>query len=438
MKNILPALAWLLLCLMNFSCEGFLDEKPQKSILVPESALEYQAILDNYTRVNISAPLPFIYSDDFWTTEANLLRLSPWHQQSYRWSMNPYSTGEIPEDYFNVYRKIFTANVVLDKLAENPRWSKKDLDDLRGKALFWRAHGYFELAVLFLDHPKSASSEGRRIPARLSSALNAPVGTLNSQQAFDLILKDLEAALPLLEPTTQYPTQPSVFAGYGLLSRIHLYLGNYDQAMEYGLKVLEGNFKLMNYSSLNMNLAFPIQNFNAEIILFTTMASISVVAANNTAFIEPKLANSYEAADLRRRLFFSNSAGFLSFKGNYTGRSEVFTGVALDEVLLNLAEAKVRTGSISQGMGYLNQLLRNRIQNFKDLELSDPTLALASVLDHRRKSLVFRGLRWMDLKRFAANDSKVMVLERMSGGEKVTFETRPEHMQVSIPSNEIN
>lgn len=438
MKNILPIVAWLIVCLLNASCEGFLDEKPQKSILVPESALEYQAILDNYSRVNISAPLPFIYSDDFWTTEANLLRLSPWHQQAYQWSMNPYSTGEIPEDYFNVYRKIFTANVVLDKLAENPQWTKNEIDDLRGKALFWRAHGYFELAVLFLEHPKSALPEGRRIPARISSALNAPVGTLNSQQAFELILRDLEAAIPLLEPTTQYPTQPSVFAGYGLLSRIHLYLGNYEQAIGYGQKVLGGNFKLMNYASLNMNLAFPIQNFNSEIILFTTMTSISVVASNNTAFIDPKLAGSYETADLRRRLFFANSAGFLSFKGNYTGRSEVFTGIALDEVLLNLAEANVRQGSVSQGLVYLNQLLRNRIQSFKDLEISDPNLALSSVLDHRRKSLVFRGLRWMDLKRFSANDSKVMVLERTVGGEKVTFETRPENMQVFIPSNEIN
>ncbi len=420
------------------SCEEFLDAKPQKSILVPETFLEYEAILDNYSRVNVSAPLPFIYADDYFTTESNFLRYSPWQQQAYLWNTTPYNVDEIPEDYFNLYRKIFTSNVVLDKLAENPDWTEQERSDLLGKALFWRAHGYFELAVLFLEHPSANVGSQSRIPLRTSSALGDPQGTLNSLEAFEFILQDLQNSLQHLKETTSLPTQPSLYSGYALLSRIHMYLGNYQQAIDYGQRTLEGDFELLDYSSLNMDLAFPIPNFNSEVMLFTTMTAISVVASNNSAFVDSVLVDSYDSTDFRKKLLFLNGAGFQSFKGNYTGRPDVFTGIALDEILLILAEANIRMGRVQEGLNYLNRLLERRIEGYEFVENMDQESALSLVLDHRRKSMVFRGQRWLDLKRFSALDSEIRVLKRTVAGEQISFETRPENFQVSIPTNEVN
>ena len=53
------------------ACDGFLDEKPNKSILVPETVADFEAIIDNYDNINITPILPFMLSDDYWTTGSN-------------------------------------------------------------------------------------------------------------------------------------------------------------------------------------------------------------------------------------------------------------------------------------------------------------------------------------------------------------------------------
>lgn len=434
----MSALGFIVLAILNTSCEGFLDEKPNKSILVPESVAEFEAILDNYDRLNSTAPLPFIYSDDYWTTDPNWLRFSPWQQRAYAWSPEPYLLEEIPQDYFTLYRRIFMANVVLEKLGENPDWKQEDIDRLKGKSLFYRASGYFELASLFLVHP-SADGTGSepKIPLKSSSRFDTVDGWLNASQAFELILNDLITALPLLPEKTALPTQPSRYAGYALLARIYLYLGEYEEAVESAEQVLGGNYELMDYSKLNMNLAYPVAGFNKEVILFSFMLSQTMVTSNNAAFVDSLLVKSYEAKDFRKKFLFLNTARHYSFKGNYTGTPDIFTGIALDEILLILAEAKIRLAEIAEGMQYLDRLLEKRIADYQPLEIADREEALEQVLDHRRKTLLFRGQRWLDLKRFSVLDSKRQELRRIINGESVVFEALPENFQAKIPESEL-
>lgn len=434
----MSVLGFIVLAVLNTSCEGFLDEKPNKSILVPESVPEFEAILDNYDRLNSTAPLPFIYSDDYWTTDPNWLRFSPWQQRAYAWSAEPYLLEEIPQDYFTLYRRIFMANVVLEKLGENPDWKQVDIDRLKGKSLFYRASGYFELASLFLVHPTATSAGAEtKIPLKSSSRFDKVDGWLTATQAFELIQSDLITAIPLLPEKTALPTQPNRYAGHALLARIYLYLGNYDKAIESAEQVIRGSYELMDYSKLNMNLAFPVAGFNQEMIMFSFMLSQTMVTSNNAAFVDSLLVKSYDAKDLRRKFIFLNSARHYSFKGNYTGTPDIFTGIALDEILLILAEAYVRSEKVADGMKYLNRLLEKRIEGFKHLDIMDREEALDQVLDHRRKTLLFRGQRWLDLKRFSVMDAKQPELKRRINGETIVFKAQPENFQVRIPESEL-
>ncbi|GAB3231195.1 RagB/SusD family nutrient uptake outer membrane protein [Algoriphagus aestuariicola] len=435
-KN-LKAMGFAAVAALTISCEGFLDEKPSKSILVPESVAEFEAILDNYDRLSNTAPLPFLYSDDYWTTEPNWLRFSPWQQRAYAWSMEPYLLEETPQDYFNLYRRIFMANVVLEKLDEGPDWKQEDIDRLRGRALFFRASGYFELAVLFLAHPAEGTASAPKIPLKSSSRFDRVDGWLDASQAFAMILADLTTALPLLPEKTALPTQPSRFGGYALMARIYLYLGDYGKAAESAEQVLEGGFELIDYAKLNMDLAFPVSGFNSEVVLFSFMGSQSMVTSNNAAFVDSLLVRDYDATDYRSKFLFRNTAGFHSFKGNYTGTPDIFSGIALDEVLLVLAEANVRLGQVDEGLVYLDRLLGKRIADYQPMESMEGEEALETVLDHRRKSLLFRGQRWMDLKRFSVLDSKRPLLQRKINGETVGFEAQPGNFRVMVPSSEI-
>ena len=420
------------------SCEGFLDEKPDKAILVPDSVEEYEAIIDNYDRINSTPPLPFIYADDYWTSDANWLRFLPWQQNAYSWSTDPYLPGDIPQDYFTMYRKIFSSNVVLDKLSQNPAWSIAEVERLKGKALFWRAHGYFELAVLYLPIPASPNADANaKIPLLVSSDFGVSKDWRPSTEIMEFILSDMQESMKYLPETTAYPTQPSLYSAYGLLARIHLYLGNFDQAISYAEMVMEGGFELLDYGGLDMDSPYPVQIFNSETILFTFMLSQSTVSSNNAAFVDSLLVKSYDSLDYRSNFLFLNSSGSYSFKGNYTGRADIFTGIALDEIFLILAEANARLDRLDVANEYLNHLLAKRMKNFEKIESQNKSEVLDAISLNRRKSLLFRGQRWADLKRMTLLESDYRTLRRTVEGELKSFQLNPENLQVQVPLSEL-
>ncbi|MBB6328270.1 tetratricopeptide (TPR) repeat protein [Algoriphagus iocasae] len=416
-------------------CEGFLDEKPNKSILVPETIEEFEAIIDNYDRLNTSPVLSFMFADDYWVANTTWDNFAPWQQNAYKWSDDPYLPNESTLDFSVMYRKIFSANVILDKINQEPDWDQSRMEHLKARALFWRAHGYFELAALFLPIPeKAGDSQEIRIPFRTTAEFGVQKDMEEASAVFDLILEDLKGALPNLPEATTYPTQPSYYSAHALLARINLYLGNYEQAIVHANKVLEGNFELLDYNDLDLGVTFPMSLFNSETILFTNMISQSTVSRNNVAFVDSTLVKSYQDNDLRAALIFENNTGTSSFKGNYTGRQDVFTGIALDEIYLILAESNFRLGNSDIAKDYLKELMENRYQDLDILD--DWNLELDFILEERRKSLLFRGQRWMDLKRLSVHDSYITTLKREVNGEMVSFETKPENFIAKVPQRQ--
>lgn len=434
MKKYIQLLA--LVCSLGLSsCNGFLDEKPSKSILVPESASEYEALIDSYAVVNLSPIAPLILADDYWTAETNWQNYEAWQQNFYQWSLDPYLPEDISWDYMAMYRKVNIANVVLDKLERNPDWSESDRNRLQGKALFWRAHAYFELAVLYLPMPGSSlDTKEYLIPMPSSSDLNSIQEMSTSSKVFALIMKDLQDAIPKLLEATEYPTQPSRYAGYALQARIQLYLGNYVGAVESAEKVLNGQYSLLDYQELDSLATYPVSIFNSETIFFTVMGVMSAVTENDVAFIDTLLAKKFGPQDYRSSLLFSNKHGYTSFKGSYSGNRQLFTGIALDEVYLILIESYTRLGEKLKAVEYLNYICEKRYMNYVPIAAEDVMLPL--VLEERGKSMLFRGQRWADLKRESFNDGIARTLVRKAGGEEVTLVTNPENFLMKIPLRE--
>lgn len=439
MKKIQFHIMILGLTLMVVSCEGFLDEKPNKSLLVPETVAEYEALIDNFDRINLSPILPIVFADDYVTTKSNWDNFNPWVQSAYTWGMAPNELDESDLDFLILYRKINTANVVLDRISESPGWNTMDINRLKAKSLFWRAHGYFELAVLYLPIPgREGYSDDIKLPYRTTGAFGVAASWKTGSEVFPLILADLQEALSLLPDRTLYPTQPSRYAAHALLARIHLYLGNFEQAKAQAEKVLEGSFSLLDYKTLNMQAPFPVSIFNSETILFTNMAAQSTVSGNNVAFVNPELVNLYDKNDLRARFLVRNPDGNFYFKGSYISRQDVFSGIALDEIFLLLAECSSRLGNTMEGLNHLNRLLKTRMLDFKELTSNSPAQVLGWVLDARRKSLLFRGQRWSDMKRLSDLEDEGKTVKRMLGNETINLVQRQENMVLRIPRREID
>jgi hypothetical protein len=66
------------------------------------------------------------------------------------------------------------------------------------------------------------------------------------------------------------------------------------------------------------------------------------------------------------------------------------------------------------------ELLKNRYAEIPTLPVNEASL-LEFILLERRRELVFRGLRWTDLRRFAA-ENRIVDLKRRIDGEVVSMQ----------------
>ena len=93
-------------------------------------------------------------------------------------------------------------------------------------------------------------------------------------------------------------------------------------------------------------------------------------------------------------------------------------------------------------MADLNTLLLNRwkTNEFKPLTAAGADAALKLILNERRKELLIRGLRWMDIKRLNREGANI-ALNRTVNGQNYTLEPNdpgfalplPEDIQIYMP-----
>ena len=94
-----------------------------------------------------------------------------------------------------------------------------------------------------------------------------------------------------------------------------------------------------------------------------------------------------------------------------------FTGLAVDEVYLIKAECQARLGKDDKALETILSLLTKRYVVDKTPSVDDiiqGRTVLEMVLEERRKELVWRGIRWHDIKRYN-RDGRNITLTRKLG-----------------------
>ena len=140
-------------------------------------------------------------------------------------------------------------------------------------------------------------------------------------------------------------------------------------------------------------------------------------------------------------MFFSKHTGGDGYyvKRSYNGSGVTpFTGLAVDELYLIKAECLARVGEVGEAMKVLNSLLVYRFppDKFEPLQATDAADALATILLERRKTLVYRALRWDDLKRLNKEGANI-TLTRVLDGEVFTLPPNDPRYVFNIPDDEI-
>jgi hypothetical protein len=432
----LKSLIFILLAFI-FSCKkDFLEIKSDKKLVIPTTLQDFQALLDNTEVMNANMPnLGEISADDYYVSYPvwNILS-QPKQKNAYIWAKDVYAGTNAFLDWNYRYQQVFYANNVLEGLEKiKDVADQQTYNQIKGSALFYRAYSFYQLAQVFCQtYVSPGNNTGLGIPLRLKSDINLPTKRSTVEETYQQILSDLKEAGRLLPITTAYKTRPVKSAADAMLSRVYLLMQDYNNSLAFAETVIGSAHKLIDYNVLNVAAAYPLPQYNTEVIFQSTLVSEQILLASRL-IIDSTLYKSYNDDDLRKLLYFRNNNGNMTFKGSYDGSSVYFNGLALDELYLNKAECLARNGMTPEAMEALNNLLKNRWRTGKYVPLtaSNSNNALTIILQERRKELLYRGIRWSDLRRLNLSSSTSKTLYRVLNGQ--VYELKPNSLNYVLP-----
>jgi hypothetical protein len=421
-----------------------MDERSNKSFDVPTTLKDFQAMLDHSSFMNDGRPVIGEESaDNYYVTNAMWAAYAPYERNTYVWDKEIFvDKAQDPTNWNTAYRQVFYSNVVLDDIDKmaaedigSPVWN-----NVKGGAHFFRGEAFFNVSQIYTKPYSLTFPDEPGIPLRLDADPNAKSVRAGLQETYQQILSDLHTAVDYLPVVPLYKTRPSKPAAYALLSRVYLVMHDYSHALLYADSCLKLYDSLLDYNTLNATASYPISGLNKEVLFHATLSSDLYA---HTVIVDTNLYKSYKVNDLRQKVFFkTNVNGGMRFVGTYTGGTTgliFFGGIATDEVYLTRAECFARTGNITAAMNDLNALMIKRFKTgtFVPLTATNSNEALNLILEERRKETLFRGLRWLDLRRLNSEGANI-VLTRVVENQTYTLQPNSPRYVLPLPPDVIN
>lgn len=435
MKKIINIITVTFLLVVTLtSCDKFLGNKP-KGYTIPQYYDDYALLMNNMRFDFLGALYPTYLTDDVELSGANVPSYVDFNakreeeQGCYTFKKGElFAQGSNDSFYANCYEQIYTYNVIINNIMNVPDGTDADKKNLKAEALVHRAFAYFKLLNTYAVHyNKATAATDYGVPIVLSEDINNSYIRNSVAQGYELIINDLSGTVKDLKENTKNPFHPNKSAGYALLARIYLYMGEYDLALQQAKEALRYNKgELLDYKKYKVNedpevgyweriidengVAMPARGDNAE------FSYIKLPSNDHSSYIfaSADLMQTFDknlpagAIDKRKELFYAkdhvNTFEEMSFPGYTIYAAHVIPnmGVSLQEIYLTLAEceARIAAGTKEQALAYLDIVRDMRIVNNQPLVASDKEEALKIILDERRREMAFWGdNRFADLRR---------------------------------------
>lgn len=407
------------------SCKKWLDAKPDNKLAVPASLNDLRLLLDQNNTMNLRySNRAEVAADNFYVTTTDWQSVTDLSARNYYlWEKDDRQVN----DWANLYLIVLHANIVLEYIDKIPIQPTENAlqEQLKGEALYYRAFAFYQASQLFCEGYDGSSLGKPGIPLRLNSDLNEFSTRGNVAAVYDRIISDLANAAINLPITSALLTRPSKSAAFAMLSRVYLCMNDPTKTRQFADSALSYNNSLLDYNGLNAAVANPIGRFNTEVYFHATSIT-NLILLPSRCKIDSSLYTSYAANDLRKVIYFKNNGnGTYAFKGDYgeANNGSLFLGPTTAEIILNRAEAHARLGNTGAALNDLNALLVKRWKagTFIPVTAGNSIDALGKILVERRKELLFRGLRWTDLRRLNRQPGYESTLKRIIGGQTYTL-----------------
>ncbi|APU67639.1 RagB/SusD family nutrient uptake outer membrane protein [Christiangramia flava] len=424
MKNLYKKISIMILSgFLTISCEDYLEvDSPAYKIgrreVFDEDATAESAMKGIYNQLftaafssgyeNSVTVLAGLSSDNIQSLRENDLLLREFDQHS----ISPNNERNLAL-WSSTYQVIYMTNSLLQGLEDSQNLTPEIGDRLKGEALTVRAFTYFYLVNLYGPVPLILSTDYRD---------NSTASRNSVELVYDQVLSDLMVARDLL--TDEYPngdrTQINRNVANGLLARVHLFLGDWQEAEIYSTQVIESNSQYELSDDLN---AVFLANSKEAIwqltpegrggpIGYTNEGSIFIFLSFAPCFTKVSLTDdlvvTFSEADQRLQNwigFNEQTEKYFPFK--YKDRSS-FNEIKEFSMVLRLAEqylirAQARN-MLNNSLGALNDLNKIRERATVDLLSNEQSYSqeeLSDLIFQERSKELFAewGHRWLDLKR---------------------------------------
>lgn len=461
------------LALALAGCNKYLDKTPDNRANLDSPEKISELLVSAYPKANYAtfceAMTDNVTDIGFgWPGNAN--------SDSYFWKDVDAVDQDSPEYYWNAcYKAIAAANQALDVIA---KVSDQQLyRGQKGEALVARAYAHFMLVSLFAktyDPATAATDMGIPYVLEPETVVFKDYERKTVQYVYEQIEKDLLEGLPLIDEKL-YSVPKYHFtrrAANAFASRFYLFKGNWEKVIAHSTAVFPagnwndnmrawlGELALIDRSTA-ITTAFSAATSNSNLLLCNTTSWWSRYCTAYRYATNAAIANQMKAENVTTGTYafrwFSWGSGtywaipkyeeYLVYMSDASAIGyNMIPAFSTEEVLLNRAEAYLKSGQYDAAMndldtwakgrisGYLkaiHSITAEKVKSYYETASLDTGLTKA-ILDIRRVEFFHEGIRWFDILRH-----KMEVTHRTSDGRVMKLTADDPRRVLQIPSQAI-
>ena len=450
MKNVTTILA-ICVVVMLTGCNDYLDIKP-KGEKIPTTVSDYETLLNYESVQKVSDTYPAYLTDDVFlpdvaegTATLGLNSVDQSIRNLYLFKKEVFGDAQDDGFWFASYNRIYYYNTVIDNIMNADGSDEQQKLSIRAEALISRALEYLYLVNGYAKHYNVRTAESDPgVPLILDEDISKKnLVRASVKDVYAQILSDLQTALPNLPVQAKGNAfRASKAAGYGVLAKMYLYMGNYAEALKAANEVLKINNSLLDLkkyavvkpqSSIGRtNVPQDIDNPENIYIKFAPY----VYGLSSKVFGSDELISLFSEDDMRLQVYFTkNFRNIPTDKYVWAPYLRANLAVSSPEIYLIAAECEAREGSVERAMSLINKLRDNRIKNNTDIVATDRNDALQKVLEERRRELAMSGMvRYIDLKRLNQDSQSAKTVTHVTSEGTFTLEPNSPLYVLPIPA----
>lgn len=427
------------------ACSDFLDLKP-KGKEIPTDLEHYTGLLNNTMFMNMSfseqnpngsispgaEPIHTIFMGDELTADSvSFGSLDRTALAAYKYEADIFNLDDNSAEWSGPYQQIYTYNVIANGVMDAETGTYEEKLKIQAEARVGRAYMHFLLAQYFGKpyHAATAASDLCVPIVTRANSSDRDYTRASVQKVYDFVINELEEACPQLEAQTKHRLRIYQAAGYYMLGKVHMAMGDYGKALaalqkaetatknstvslglfDYNTKLAEWGYKGLPFlwamtGSYPMN--FDVSNSEVICNKQINIMLLTFFAYPPTVYVKPGYMALYEPSDLRLA-FFSD----LDYTGDPKTRWPYFKRIQrmtytlagdMPDLCLMLAECKARTGDQNGAREDLLTLRQNRMPAADapiPANIDNKDKLIRFVIDERKREFMMTGLRWFDIKR---------------------------------------